>query len=157
MIGALHFPDAVELHEVGLNRDVGEVGGEQLSGTEQFAAMMFGFGLFIAFEVGESAVGGAVRVTHHEHTFGLVQADRHADLFEDEVLLEVVARGGEGFRAAGDDDHVGALDVLLLQKLSDGSADAVVETAEHGGVGYVGVGGGIEMEDLLHQEALTIV
>jgi hypothetical protein len=26
----------------------------------------------------------------------------------------------------------------------------VVEAAENGGVGYVGVGGGVEMEDLFH-------
>jgi len=150
VIGASHFPDAVELYKVGFNRDVGKVGSEQLSGPQQFAAMMFGLSFLIAFEVGETTIGGAIGVAHYEHALGLVQSNRHADLFEDEVLLEVVARGGESFRSAGDDDHGGALDLLLLQELSDGSADTVVETAEHGGVGYVLVGGGVEMEDLLH-------
>ena len=112
--------------------------------------MMFSFSWLVAFEMGEAAVGGAVGVTHHEDSLGLVQANRHADLFEDEVLLEVVAWGGESFGAARDNDHVGALNTLLLQELSDGSADALVEAAEHGGVGYVGVGGRVEMEDLFH-------
>jgi len=150
VIGASHFPDAVELHKVRLNGNVGKVGGEQLSGPQQFAAMMFGFGLLIAFEVGQAAVGGAVGVAHHQYALGLVQSNRHADLFEDEVLLEVVARRGKSLGSAGDDYHVGALDFLFLQELSDGSADAVVEAAEHGSVGYVLVGGGVEMEDLLH-------
>src|SRR6266849_3994713 len=111
--------------------------------------MMFGFGLLIAFEMGEPAVGGAVGVTHHEDPLGLVQANRHTDLFEDEVLLEIITRRGESFGAARDNDHVGALDTLLLQELSNGSVDAMVEAAEHGGVGYVGVRGGVEMADLI--------
>src|SRR5258705_13143575 len=99
--------------------------------------MMFGLSFLIAFEVGETTIGGAIRVAHHEHALGLVQANRHADLFEDEVLLEIVAGRRESLGAAGNDDHVGALDFLLLQELSDGSADTVVEKAEHGGLGYV--------------------
>jgi len=59
----------------------GKFGGEQLSGAQQFGAMMFGFGLFVALEMGESAIGGAVGVTHYEHALGLVQADRHANLY----------------------------------------------------------------------------
>ncbi len=149
-IGALNFPDAIKLHKIGLDRNIGKVGGEQLPGADQFAAMMFGFGLFVALEIGEPAIGGAVGVTHHEDPLGLVQANRHTDLFEDEVLLEIITRRGESFGAARDNDHVGALDTLLLQELSNGSVDAMVEAAEHGGVGYVGVRGGVEMEDLFH-------
>jgi hypothetical protein len=77
----------------------------------------------------------------------------HADLFEDEVLFEVVARGGEGLGSSGDDDHVGALDALLLQELSHGRADAVIEAAEDGGVGHVRAGGRVEMEDLAHERS----
>jgi len=40
---------------------------------------------------------------------------------------------------------------LLLQELPHGRADTVIEAAEDGGVGYVLVGGRIEMEDLLHE------
>jgi hypothetical protein len=89
-------------------------------------------------------------VAHDHDAFGLVQANRHADLFEDEVLFEVVARGSESFGSSGDDDHIGALDTLLLQELSHGRADAMIEAAEDGGVGYVLVGGRVEMEDLAH-------
>ena len=80
--------------------------------------MMFGFGGSVALEVSQTAVGSAVGMAHHQHAFGLVQANRHADLFQDEVLLEIVARGSESLGASGDDDHVGALDGLLLQELS---------------------------------------
>ncbi|PYX30928.1 MAG: hypothetical protein DMG80_11180 [Acidobacteria bacterium] len=96
-------------------------------------------------------LGGTIGVAHHDYTLGLMQADRHANLFEDEILLEVVARRSESLGAPGDDDQVGTLDTLLLHKFSHGPVDAMVEAAEQGGVGYVRVGGGIEMEDLLHE------
>jgi hypothetical protein len=102
---------------------------------------MFGFGLAVAFEMVQATVSGAVRMGHDHDAFGLVQVDGHADLFEDEVLFEVVARGGEGLGSAGDGDHIGVFDALLLQELSHGRADAVIEAAEDGGVGYVRVGG----------------
>src|SRR6202030_2941053 len=102
---------------------------------------MVGFSFAVSFEMGEAAVGGAVGVAHDQDAFGLVQADGHADLFEDEVLFEVVARGSESLGSSSDDDHIGPLDTLLLQELSHGGADAVIEAAEDGGVGYVLVGG----------------
>src|ERR1700675_1272016 len=111
---------------------------------------MVGFGFAVSFEMGEAAVGGAVGVAHDQNTFGLMPADRPPDLFEDEVLFEVVARRSEGLGSSGDDDHVGAFDTLLLQELPHGRADAVIEAAEDGGVGYVRVGGRVEMEDLAH-------
>src|ERR1700675_2600518 len=111
---------------------------------------MVGFSFAVSFEMGQSAVSGAVGVARDYDAFGLVQADGHADLFEDEVLFEVVARRSEGFGSSGDDDHIGALDSLLLQKLPHGRADAVIEAAEDGSVGDVLVGGRVEMEDLAH-------
>jgi len=42
---------------------------------------------------------------------------------------------------------------LLLQKLSHGCADAVIEAAEDGGIGHVRVGGRVEMEDLAHESS----
>src|ERR1700674_1421117 len=111
---------------------------------------MVGFSFAVSFEMGEAAVGGAVGVSHDHNTFGLVQAERHADLFEDEVLFEVVARRSEGLGSSGDDDHVGAFDTLLLQELPHGRADTVIEAAEDSGVGDVLVGRRVEMEDLAH-------
>ena len=118
--------------------------------------MVIGFGLAVAFEVGEAAVGGAIGVAHHHDAFRLVQTDRHADLFEDEILLEVVAGRGESLRASGNDDHVGAFDALLLQKLSHDRVDAVIEASEDGSVGRVGSGGGVEMEDFAHKNLSSI-
>src|SRR5208283_3519142 len=115
--------------------------------------MMRSLGLLVAFEMGKAAVGGAVGVAHDQDALGLVQEDGHANLLQDEVPLKVVARGGEGFGSSGDDDHVGAFDPLLLQKFSHGRADAVVEAAEDGSVGYVGGGGRVEMEDLAHRSS----
>jgi hypothetical protein len=89
-------------------------------------------------------------VAHDQDAFGLVQANGHADLLEDEVLLEVVTRGGQGLGASGDDDHVSAFDVLFLQKLSDCCADPVIEAAEDSGVGHVWGSGGVEMENFFH-------
>src|SRR5450759_319837 len=114
---------------------------------------MVGFGLAVSSEMSEATVGGAVGMAHDHDAFGLVQADGHADLFEDEVLFEVVARGGEGLGSSGDGDHVGALDTLLLQELSHGRADAVIEAAEDGGTGNVRVGGRVKMEDLAHKRS----
>ena len=108
------------------------------------------FGFAVSFEVGEATIGGAVGMAHDEDALGLVQADRHADLLQDEVLLEVVARGGQCFRASGNDDHVRMLDVLLLQKFADGLVDPMIETAEHRRLGDVRRVGRIEMENLAH-------
>ncbi len=118
---------------------------------------MVGFGVAVSFEMRQAAVGRAVGVAHDQHAFGLMQANRHADLFEDEVLFEVVTRRGQGLGSAGDDDHIGALDTLLLQELSHGRADAVIEAAENGGVSYVLIGGRVKMEDLAHERSLSIL
>lgn len=113
--------------------------------------MMRGFGGAVSFEVGETAVGRAIGVAHDKNAFGLVETDRHADLLEDEILLEVVARGSERFGASSDDDHVGLHDALLLQKFAHGAIDAVVEAAEHGGIGDVGFGRRVEVKDFVHE------
>src|SRR5208282_4505538 len=84
VLRVFYFPDSVELHEVRLNRNAGEVCGEKFSGAEEFAAMMFGFGLAVAFEMVQATISGAVRMGHDHDAFGLVQVDGHADLFEDE-------------------------------------------------------------------------
>ena len=66
---------------------------------------MVGFGRLVAVEMRQTAVGGAIGVAHDQDAFSLVQADGHADLFENEVPFEVVARGGEGLRSSGDDNQ----------------------------------------------------
>src|SRR5271166_5559543 len=111
---------------------------------------MIGFGGLVALEVSQSAIRSTVGMAHDYDAFGLVEEDGHADLFQDEVLFKVVARRGEGFGSTGDDDHVGTLDALLLQELSHCGADAVIETAEHGGIRHVRGGRRVEMEDFTH-------
>lgn len=113
--------------------------------------MMGGFGVAVSFEMREAAVGSAVGVAHDDDSLGLVQANRHADLLQDEILFEIVTRGRQGLGSSGYDDHVGAFDSLFLQELSHGGADAVIEAAEDGCIGYVWPGRRIEMEDLTHE------
>jgi hypothetical protein len=122
-------PDSVELNEVGLDADVRKAFRKQVSGSKQFAAVMFGLGIAIAVEMSQAAIGRAIGVAHHQHSFGLVQANGHSNLFENEVLLEVVAWRSQRLGSSGDNNHVGALDALLLQKLSHRHADAMIEAA----------------------------
>src|SRR5579863_9602026 len=91
-------------------------------------------------------------MAHQEHTPGFMEADGHAHLLEDEVALEVIAWRRESSGAAGDDDHVGTEDFLGSKKLVRGRADALVETAKHGGIGDIGVGRRIEVKDFLHKK-----
>jgi len=148
----LYFPNSVKLNKVWFDRKRGKVLYEKLGGAQKFAAVMRGFGSAVTFEMREAAVGGAIGVAHHEDALGLMEADRHADLLEDEVLLEVVARRSERFCPASDDDHVGALDALLLEKLADGTTDAGIEAAEHSGISDVGLGRRVEVEDFAHDD-----
>ena len=144
------FPDTIKLYKITLNGDARKIRSQEISGPEQFPAMMCRLGLTVSMEMSEAAISGAVGVTHYQYPLGLVQPDGHPNLFENEVLLKIVARGGKRFRPACDDDHVGALDVLFLQELSHSRADALIETAKHRRIGNIGVGWGIEMEDLPH-------
>src|SRR5271166_338863 len=155
MVRAFHFPDSIEVYEVGLHRDAGKILYQQLPSAKKLSAVMVGFGCLVALEKGQATIGGAVGVAHDQNASGPVEQDGHADLFEDEILLEVVARRGESFGASGDDDHVGTLDGLLPQELSHGRANAVIEAAEDGGVGDVRKGGRVEMEDLAHGSVLS--
>jgi hypothetical protein len=150
VLRASYFPDSIELYEVRLNRNVGEVCGQQLSSAEKFTAVMRGFGLLVAFEMGQAAIGRAIGVAHDQDAFSLVQQDGHADLLEDEVPFEIIAWGSERLGASGDNDHVRTFDSLFLQKFPHGRADAVVETAEDGSVSHVRGGWRVEMEDFAH-------
>ena len=144
----VHLPYSIELHEIRLDRNLRETGRKQVSGSKQFAAVMFGLGIAITVEMSQAAIGRTIGVAHHQDSFGLVQANGHPNLFENEVLLEVVARRSQCLRSPGDDNHVGVLDALLLQKLSYGLADAVIKAAEDRGIGDVSVGRRVKMEDL---------
>src|SRR6202012_4669448 len=109
----------------------------KFSSPQEFGAMVPGLGNAISLEVGQSAISCAVGMAHHEHALALVQPDRHADLLQNEVLLESVARGGKRFSPSGHDDHVRIFNALFLQKLADNSIDAMVETGEHRCLGDV--------------------
>ena len=146
----LHLPYAVKLHEVRLDRDAVEIGRQKVARAQKLRPVMDSFRIAVSLEMRQPAVGGAVGVTHDEDAFRLVEANRHAYLLENEILLEVVARRRKGFRAARHDNHVSTLDALLLEKLSHHLADAVIETAKHGRISDVLAVGRVEMEDLSH-------
>ena len=92
---------------------------------------------------------------------------RERSVFED---LSVLSRGltyrerrpsRQGERQAGlgaprDDNHVRAQDTVLLEEFVHRQPDAVIEAGKHSGIGYVGLGLGVEMEDLLHQGTLDM-
>src|ERR1700688_354776 len=157
MLRSLHLPDPVELYEVRFDRNTGKGRGEKFSRAQQFATVMFGFGVAVAVEIREASVSGAIAVAHHEHSFRLVQANRHADLFKNKILFEIVARRGKCLRSSGDNDHVWAFDGLLLQKLAHGSADAVIKAAEHCSVGYVLPLWRVVFENLLHDSVAVLI
>jgi len=119
--------------------------------------MVRGLGGAIAFEVRKAPVGSAVGMAHNKNAFTLMQADGHANLLEDEVLFKVIARRGQRFGASRNHDHVRPFNSLLFQKLSDGGADAMVETGKHGRLGDVRFSRRIEMEDLAHGSSQSIV
>jgi hypothetical protein len=148
------LPHPIELHEVRLDQNVREICGEKVSGAEQFGTVMFGLGIAISLEMRQAAIGRAVGVAHHQDPFSPVQANRHPDLFQDEILFEVVARRSQRLGTAGDDNHIGAFDFLLLQKLSHCQADAVIEAAKHSGIRHILTGWGIELEDFAHTSLL---
>src|SRR5579863_8266165 len=117
--------------------------------------MMFGLSIAVSLEMGEAAVGGAVGMAHHQNPFGPVKSDRHSDLFQDEILLEVIARRSQCFGTAGDDNHVGALDSLLLQKFPHHHADPMIEAAKHGSIRHILAARGIELKDFAHAILLS--
>jgi hypothetical protein len=156
MLCRIHVPDSIEFNEVRFDRNTWEGRGEKFSRAQQFATVMFRFGIAVSLEIRQPSVGGAIGVAHHEHSFRLVQANRHADLFKNEILFEIVARRGKCLRSSGDNDHVWTLDSLLLQKLPHSGADAVIEAAEHSGIGYVLALGRVVFEDFSHR-AITLL
>jgi len=146
----LHLPDAVKLNEIWLDRDAIKIGRQKFARAQKLRPVMDSFRIAVSLEMRQPAVGGAVGVTHDEHAFRLVEANRHAHLLENEILLEIVAGRRQRFRAACHDDHIHALDALLLEKLSHHLVNAVIETAKHGRIGDVLTVGRVEMEDLSH-------
>jgi hypothetical protein len=144
------LPYAIELHEVRLDHNIGEICGEKFFGAKQFGTVMFSLGVAISLEVRQAAIGRAVGVAHHQDPFSPVQAYRHSDLFQNEILFEVIARRSQRLSSAGDNNHIGALDFLLLQKLSHSHADAVIEATQHSGIRHILAGRGIELEDFAH-------
>src|ERR1700722_7312069 len=147
----LHFPDSIKLNEIGLYRNIREGRDQQLACPQQFGAMMLSLSIAVALEMSKAAISGAIRVAHHHHALRLVQPDRHADLLKNEILLEVVTRRSQRLSSPGHDNHVNPFNFLLLQKLSDDRPNAMIKAAKDGRVGHVGIGGRIEVENLLHK------
>src|SRR6185369_9562319 len=112
--------------------------------------MMRRFTFAIPFKGSQAAVGGAIGMSHEKGAGRLVQQDRHADLLEDKVALEVVARGSESLGAAGDHDHIRAEDVLVLEKLLNSEPNPLIEAAEHSGVSDIGLRMGLEVKYFIH-------
>src|SRR5579863_8881175 len=103
--------------------------------------------LAVSSEGSQTAVGSAIGVAHEKHLPGLMEPDGHTYLFQDEVALEVIARRRQSSGSSGHNNHVGTLNSLALHELIDGQADTLVKTAQYGGIGNVGAGLGIEVED----------
>ena len=135
---------------------VGESLLDEFRRAAKFILMMFGLALAIAFERRQSAVGSTIGMAHQVHAWTLVEQNGHANLLENEIALEVVARRCQRLRAARNNDHVGTQDSLLLEKFLHRVPDALVEAAEHRGVGNVLIGRGVEMEDFAHGLTKTI-
>jgi hypothetical protein len=151
------LPDSIKLHEVGLDPDVWEICDQKVSGSEKFGTVMFSLGVTVSLEMGQATVGGAVGMAHNQDPFGPVQADGHSDLLENEILFEIIARRSQRLGSSGDDNHIGALDSLLLQKLSHGQADTVIKAAEHSSIRHILLSWRIEMEDFAHQALILTV
>src|ERR1700722_7057826 len=115
---------------------------------------MFSLGLSISLEMSQAAIGRAVGMAHNQDPFGRVQADRHSDLLQNEILLEVIAWRSQRLGAAGNDNHIRALDSLLFQKLPHRQADAMIKATEHRSIRHVLAGWRIEWEDFAHASLL---
>src|SRR5215467_7079127 len=118
---------------------------------------MSGLGLAIASVRSQASVSGAVGVGSQKHTPSTVQADGHANLFENEVLFEVVARRSQGLGSPGNDDPVGLQNSSPLEKFSRDLLHAVIEAAEHRRIGNIRIRRGIEVEEFSHRELISIL
>lgn len=123
---------------------------DQLRCAVQFALVMRGLSLAVSTECCQPSIGGAVGMAHQKNLRRFVQQNRHPHLLQNKVALKVIAWRGQSFRTASDNDHVGAQNSCALQKLVHRLANALIEATEHGRISYIRIGGGIEVEGLLH-------
>src|SRR6266404_3479654 len=112
--------------------------------------MVCRFSLLMSAERSQSAISGAIGVTHQIGAASLVQQNGHPHLLQNEIALKIIARRCQSFGAAGDNNHVRTQNGASLQKLIHRQADALIEAAEHRSIGCVRLGWGIEVEDFSH-------
>ena len=61
--------------------------------------------------------------------------------------LEIIARRGQGFCSASDDDHVRPQDAPLPEKFVYRQTNTLIEAAQHRGIGGIGLLRRVEVED----------
>jgi hypothetical protein len=76
-------------------------------------------------------------VAHEEHARRLMETHGHPHLLQNEIALEIIARRGQRFRSTSDDDHVRPQNSLSPEKLVYRQTDALIEAAQHRGVGDI--------------------
>jgi len=95
----------------------------------QFVLVMLRFPFPVSIKRFQTAVGGAVGVTHEEHARRLMEPHGHPHLLQDEIALKIIARRGQGFRSTSDDDHVRPQDSLPPEKFVHRQTNALIEAA----------------------------
>ena len=148
------FPHPVIGHEIGVDLQAGEISVHHIRGALQFRHVVFRFHFPVSTEVCQPPVRRTVGMAHENDPFAGVQANRKADLFQDEIALEIIAGRSQSLGATGNYDHVRPRDRILLEEFTDRQIDAVIKAAENGSVGDVRVRRGVEMEDFTHRETI---
>jgi len=141
---------AFEVNKKALDGDFGESRTNQIPGAPELHPMMCRLARWVSAEGSQSAAGAAIGMAHEKHSPDVMQQDGHPELLQNEVPLTIIAGRSQGLGAAGDNDHVRPQNAAPLQEFVDSLADALVEAREHGRVGDIRVGGGVEVEDLIH-------
>src|SRR5581483_5126891 len=130
----MHLPHSFKIDEIAIHLQLRKAAAHQFGSPQQLVAVMLLLDLAISAKSRQTAVGSTIGMAGEDKTLGLMQQGGHANLLEDEVALEVIARRGHGFGAAGDHDHVRVGDLLAAKKLVNRLPDARVEATEDGGL-----------------------
>ncbi|HET9410095.1 MAG TPA: hypothetical protein VFO39_22860 [Candidatus Sulfotelmatobacter sp.] len=103
--------------------------------------VVVGFAPAIPAKSLKSSIRATVGVAHEEESLGSVQQNRHTQLLEDEISLEIIAGRGKGLGAASDHNHVWAVDLPPAQEFVHRQPNALIEAAEHCRISYIRLGG----------------
>src|SRR5438270_5528246 len=90
--------------------------------------MVFGLRACVTTEGGQSSISSTVAVQHENHTLCFMQADRCANLFQDELAIGLLLRRGQALRATGNPDRIGIRNARPPEKFGKPQLEAVVET-----------------------------